>query len=420
MAAANRFVSICAWTGALLLAPLYQGAGAATDDFERQVEQMTDLVLQALPVTDAPALDPAVVATDPNWPMGGQNTSKVDQAKLACVRAYMTAAAYREYKRAAVREYALADRKRFAAGLKLLSSGAAKFLGEYLAQRNEDLRAHRQPRELVDAAARSQVPGVASLVSDERHRSLRTLIGLPSSSGYSADGFFADGLALDAFIEQRKSRCNIPIPRERETVAVKTHVQPPSATETTFAPVCLNPKSVIGTKVVAGARYVIATGATVLPPTEWQVMQCDTHKFFFQQVDRSAVRVDTAMLSDIQVNPWKDEPAFIAEVKDEFAAMDAAAHQQLHVNDIRSVSIDGRPCVDVYRRGTLDVRLPDGTNNGSLVTVELLRACHLRDARGAGAAIVAFYKRAAKEEPQGFDEAAHKFIDSVALPPWVK
>jgi TonB family protein len=237
MAAAIKFVNIYAWTGALLLASFHQ-AGAATDDFERQVEQMTDLVLQALPVTDA--FDPALVAMDPNWPMSGQRT-KVDPTKLACVRADMTAASYRRYKRAAVREYALADRKRFTADLKLLSSGAAKFLGEYLAQRNEDERAHRQPRELPDAAARSPVPGAASLVSDEKHRSLRTLIGLPSSSGYSADGFFADGEALDAFIQQAKRKCNIPIPRERETVVVKTYVPPPSATEMTFAPRCLNP-----------------------------------------------------------------------------------------------------------------------------------------------------------------------------------
>jgi hypothetical protein len=57
-----------------------------------------------------------------------------------------------------------------------------------------------------------------------------------------------------------------------------------------------------------------------------------------QQVDRSAVRSDTAVFSDIQVNPWKDEPAFIAEIKEAFATMDAAAPQQLHINNIRSVS----------------------------------------------------------------------------------
>jgi hypothetical protein len=413
-AAANRFVSVCAWTGALLLTPWHQAARAATDDFERQVEQMTDLLLQALPVPYI-SLDPTVVAMDPNWPMSGQ---RVDLAKLACVRADMTATSYRMYKRAAVREYALADPKRFTADLRLLSSGAAKFLGEYLAQRNEDLAASRQPHELPDAAARSPVPGAASLVSDEKYRPLRILIGLPSSSGYSTEGFFfADGVALEAFIQQVKGKCNIPIPRERETVGVREFVPPP-ATEITFAPVCLNPKTVIGTKVLARARYLTATGATVLPPTEWLIAQCDTGKFSFVQTDRSAVRIDTALLADVQVNPWKDEPAFIGEVKKALATMDAAAHQQLHVNNIRSVTIDGRPCVDVYRRGTM--LLPDGTNSGSLVTVELLRACHLRDARGAGAAIMAFYKSSAKEEPQGFDEAAHKFIDSVALPSWAK
>jgi hypothetical protein len=186
---------------------------------------------------------------------------------------------------------------------------------------------------------------------------------------------------------------------------------------------CTGPaaQSLIGSDVHDGDAYRLAIGAMALAPRGWQVLRCDGFQFIFHQLDREEKRYSTAMLSGVQVKPWTDEAAFIAQVKTALAAMDTATNQRLRIDSLKAITMDGRPCVDVWRSGSFDgLRTPDVTIPGPMQTSEALRACHLRDARGPGAALLVVYKTMAEQRPEGFDAAAKAFIDGIAMPNWVR
>lgn len=180
-------------------------------------------------------------------------------------------------------------------------------------------------------------------------------------------------------------------------------------------------QSLIGSEVRSGDAYRLATGAMAFGPRGWQVLRCNGREFIFHQLDRKEKRYSTAMLSGVQVDPWTDESAFLAQVKAAMAAMDTATNQRLRIDSLKATTVDGRPCVDVWRSGSFDgLRTADLTIPGPMQTIEALRACHLRDARGPGAALLTVYKTMAAQKPEGFDAAAKAFIDGIAMPNWIR
>jgi hypothetical protein len=180
-------------------------------------------------------------------------------------------------------------------------------------------------------------------------------------------------------------------------------------------------QSMIGAPVLPGVRYRTSTGATVIPPADWRLARCQDYKFEFAKVNQSPYQVDFAALSDAQLDPWKDESTFVAEVKASLVTGDTIGKQKLQIKSLKLLEIDGRPCVDIYREGIMFLRTSlDATTDGAVKTIEFIRACHLRDIRGPGAALLAIYKRNSKEAPANFDDEARQFIDSVVLPQWVR
>ena len=125
----------------------------------------------------------------------------------------------------------------------------------------------------------------------------------------------------------------------------------------------------------------------------------------------------TALASHIGLSPWTDDESFEREVRRTIDG-NRLPGQHLKTVVLRALVVDGRPCVDVLRTGTVDpTRAADGAVTPMLFTRERVRTCHLRDARGPEAAVMMMFKEIAPYDPLGFDATALPFLDSVRLPP---
>jgi len=178
-----------------------------------------------------------------------------------------------------------------------------------------------------------------------------------------------------------------------------------------------------GTSAHPGTRYATATGMTVAPPAQpaadWTLQRCNSTTIFFAHADVPGKQYVTAMVSDVGVAPWSDEQAFEAVIQDVVTRSDLPI-QHMKIDAKAASTVDGRPCFDLHRSGTVDaVMTSEGKLAGPLPSREFIRACHLRDKRGPEASVLVIYKVVGQHDMPGFDDAAKAYIDGVNLPPWV-
>ena len=178
-----------------------------------------------------------------------------------------------------------------------------------------------------------------------------------------------------------------------------------------------------GTQAPPDNRYATATGMVVAPPArpEGRTLQrCNSGSIFFAHADVPQKMYATAMVSDVGIAPWSDEPAFEAKVLQVVTSSDLPI-QHMKIDDKTAITVDGRPCFDLRRSGTVDtIMTPVGQLAGPLPSREYIRACHLRDKRGPEAAVLVIYKAVGVHDMPDFGDAAKSYVDGVTLPTWMR
>lgn len=193
--------------------------------------------------------------------------------------------------------------------------------------------------------------------------------------------------------------------------------------ETTAIPCATgNTEMLAGSQAGAGTRFRIAIGLTVATPVKpangWLLGRCNSEQVFFTRTEADSKDVLTAVVSHLGLGPWTDEPAFEEQVR-RLVDQTQPVGQHLKIVQLKASTVDGRPCVDVLRTGTVDpIRLPAGGATPPMFTRERLRVCHLRDARGPEATAMVMFKEIARHDPLRFDDSAQPFLAGVTLPPW--
>ena len=181
---------------------------------------------------------------------------------------------------------------------------------------------------------------------------------------------------------------------------------------------------VVGSHAGPGTRFGVAIGMTAATPAKpvegWILARCNAEQVFFTRSESVHKDFMTALASHVGLDSWTDEQAFEAQVL-RTLDLNQPPGQHLKNVSVQPSTIDGRPCVDVLRIGTVDpLRGPDGKASPPMFTRERLRACHLRDARGPEAAVMMLFKEIAPHDPLRFDDVALPFLGGVTLPPWTQ
>jgi hypothetical protein len=203
---------------------------------------------------------------------------------------------------------------------------------------------------------------------------------------------------------------------------------PPSSDAASVTPpiVCTSGKVnvLLGTEAAVGARYSTATGLTVVTPAnpgQWTVARCDSGRVALTHRDPATQGVLAAMAADVGIAPWMDEYDFEERVR-HIVEQSTAAGIHLKIDTFQAIMIDGRPCVDIRRSGSIDFLLtPDGRRlAGPFESRDFLRACHLRDRRGPDAATLIEISGNGLADTASFDVTAKAFLDGITLPIWMR
>jgi hypothetical protein len=177
-----------------------------------------------------------------------------------------------------------------------------------------------------------------------------------------------------------------------------------------------------GTAAHPGTHYATATGMDVAAPVrpeDWTLQRCNSGTIFFAHADAPHQLYVTAMVSDVGIAPWSDESAFEAKVLDVVTSSEPPI-QHMKIDEKTATTVDGRPCFDIRRSGTVDsVMTAAGPLVGPLASRDFIRACHLRDKRGPQAAVLVVYKAVGAHDMPDFGDAARAYVDGVTLPRWM-
>ena len=180
----------------------------------------------------------------------------------------------------------------------------------------------------------------------------------------------------------------------------------------------------LGTQAGEGSRYSTATGLTVATPAnpgQWSVARCNAGGVALMHRDPATQGLLLGMATDVGIAPWTDEKTFEEQVR-RIVEQSATVGSHLKIDDIQATTMDGRPCVDIRRSGSADFLLsPEGRRlAGPFESRQFLRACHLRDRRGADAATLMAIMGSGLRDMASFDGVAKAFVDGVTLPLWVR
>lgn len=178
-----------------------------------------------------------------------------------------------------------------------------------------------------------------------------------------------------------------------------------------------------GTQAVGGTRYSTATGLTVTTPAipdQWTVARCNSGGVALAHRDAATQGVLLALATDVGIAPWTSDKDFEERVR-QLVGQGTTAGVHRKIDDVKAVTIDGRPCVDIRRSGISDVLVTqDGRRlAGPFESRELLRTCHLRDRRGPDAAVLISIGATGLQDMASFDDAAKAFLDGITLPFWM-
>ncbi len=183
-----------------------------------------------------------------------------------------------------------------------------------------------------------------------------------------------------------------------------------------------NTDMLAGSQAGAGTSFSVAIGMAVATPARpvngWILARCNSEQVFFTRSETVGQDFMTALAAHVGLAAWTDEQAFEDEVR-RTVDKNQMPGQHVRTVSVKASTVDGRPCVDLLRIGTVEpMRGADGKTTPPMFTRERLRTCHLRDARGPEAAVMALFKEVSLHDPLGFDDAALPFVDGVTLPAW--
>lgn len=160
----------------LLGAGLLAATGVQAQSSAAKVEQLTDLVVQTMPMGD---IFEMFASADPNWPVQ-DNPDAVSRGQLACLRDELSPAGYRRLKRSEVVAYVAENDARVDADINVLASGGARVMNMMVIAGAEGERTGvpADENEILSRASEAELEAFMSMFASEDHAALRGLLGI--------------------------------------------------------------------------------------------------------------------------------------------------------------------------------------------------------------------------------------------------
>lgn len=190
-------------------------AKAGKPQNDAQVERLTDLVVQAIPMG---MIFDSLSEADPNWPMQ-EKPDAVTPAQLGCLRRELSADGYRRTKREDAAAYIEQHPSSLEQDIRVLDEGAALMMGKLMLAGVEQERTGIpvDQNALMGQASPEQLAAFMSFMTSPDHASLRRLAGIGNAfdHGRSAEENENAGEAAGADLATRimlkaMGRCEVP------------------------------------------------------------------------------------------------------------------------------------------------------------------------------------------------------------------
>jgi hypothetical protein len=174
-------------------------------------ERLTALVLRAMPME---AMLESSLDKDRNWPVGGRAASKIDPARLQCLRQRLSPAGYQASRKEAVDTFIQRYPDQVQDAIAVLEQGGADVMG---ATFQAGLQAGRtggapQSQNAAGSLTPAQLSQFTNLSQDDKYQPLRQLLmgnsRFPSDKRAGADAGKTIGLRL---IRDALNHCNVPM-----------------------------------------------------------------------------------------------------------------------------------------------------------------------------------------------------------------
>lgn len=160
----------------LLGAGLLAAAGAQAQSNGSQVERLTDLVVQTMPMGQ---IFDMLSADDPNWPVQ-EDPDAVSRGQLACLRDELSPAGYRRLKRTEVVAYVAENAARVDADIDVLANGGARVMNMLVMAGAESERTGvvADENEILSRASEDELAAFMAMFAGEEYSPLRALLGI--------------------------------------------------------------------------------------------------------------------------------------------------------------------------------------------------------------------------------------------------
>ena len=151
-------------------------AGISTRVTEQQIQQLTDLVVETLPMGE---IMDRLSAAAPTWPLK-QRASRVSAEQLSCMRGQLSSTNYRATKLQDVRAFASAHADEVADDIKLLENGAAQVSHKLVlgGARAHEMGAPGNPGKDLQSVTASEMIAYTRYEYDPKYAALRDLTGI--------------------------------------------------------------------------------------------------------------------------------------------------------------------------------------------------------------------------------------------------
>lgn len=151
-------------------------AGTPSQVTEQQIQHLTDLVVETMPMGEI--MDHSIAA-DPTWPLK-QKASRVSAEQLRCLRDQLSSASYRAAKLKEVRAFAGLHANEVADDTKVLDDGAAQVSNRLVlgGARAHEMGAPPNPGKDLQSITGSEMIAYTSYEYDPKYADLRNLTGI--------------------------------------------------------------------------------------------------------------------------------------------------------------------------------------------------------------------------------------------------
>ena len=173
---------------------------------QAKVEQLTDLVMQALPYDE---IARKAQEKDPNWPMG-EKADRVSAEQLKCMKDQYSTENYREVKRQDAIDFATRYPDEMNDAVHVLQDGAAEAFSAFFHSMMTSPDREIDSSQVMGQFDPKQVLLMVALMGDDKYRHLRDLIGFGGNSILDGAG---DGVksSIAKLMLRAMSTCKIPM-----------------------------------------------------------------------------------------------------------------------------------------------------------------------------------------------------------------